>query len=650
MGIIIDLGGNPEHDRIGFRYWRAPDGPMGTYLLSQVHNKHLAIFLGFWSTLTNALFAYIGTELIGVTVGEAENPRRNIPIAIRRTFFRILVFYVGGVFVIGLVVPSTNNSLFLATKSKTGAAASPFVVATTLVGIKVLNHIINAAILIFVMSAANSDLYIASRTLYGLAIEGKAPAIFKKVNRLGVPWPSLIVCTLFCGLVFLNVESSSAKAFRNAHKSEVFTWFVNLVSTAGAITWMCIAFCHIRFMKALKVHGLDRQNLPYKAPLQPWGSWFALIATAIITVFKGFDTFIPFTVDTFVTKATDRRRGGKVPDSPGGDWTKDCLAKALGFFIIITVMDCYICVPSVLCHQISRRAMSSVSRSVTKKVLAVETPEGAGALVRRSIGSMGLRNLTPFLMLDHFHVSQGAGFPDHPHRGQATVTYMLEGSSRHEDSAGHKGTIETGGVQWMCAGKGIIHAEMPVHAEGAPDPRGLQLWVDLPKEDPSYQELGPEQIPTAYPNGKDGPVRIKVISGKSHGVESPVRPLGGCWFFHVIFNQKSSIFQDIPPTWTAFLYTLKGALTIGSDTTSHGPFHTLVFSDLANETGVSISATEDNTEVILVAGEPLDQTVFQYGPFVMTNREEIQKTIIDYQTGRNGFEKAHTWKSKIAHE
>ena len=132
MGIIIDLGGNPRHDRIGFRYWQHPDGPMGTYLLSQVHNAHLAIFLGFWATLTNALFAYIGTELIGVTVGEAQAPRKNIPIAIRRTFFRIVVFYIGGVFVIGLIVPSTNTAIFTANKAKAGAAASPFVVGTSL--------------------------------------------------------------------------------------------------------------------------------------------------------------------------------------------------------------------------------------------------------------------------------------------------------------------------------------------------------------------------------------------------------------------------------------------------------------------------------------------------------------------------------------
>uniref|UniRef100_A0A0W0F8Y3 Pirin domain-containing protein n=1 Tax=Moniliophthora roreri TaxID=221103 RepID=A0A0W0F8Y3_MONRR len=291
----------------------------------------------------------------------------------------------------------------------------------------------------------------------------------------------------------------------------------------------------------------------------------------------------------------------------------------------------------------STEIMTSVSRSVVKKVLAVETPEGAGALVRRSIGSMNLRNLSPFLMLDHFTVSKGAGFPDHPHRGQATVTYMLEGKSQHEDSAGHKGTIETGGVQWMCAGKGIIHAEMPVHADDAPDPRGLQFKM----VDPSYQELSAEQIPTAYPEGEDGAVKVRVVSGKSFGVESPVRPLGGCWYFHVIFNQKTTFFQDIPAGWTSFIYIWKGAVKISNDTIPTEAFHTIVLSAKEGETGVFITAEDDDTEFILVAGEPLDQTVFQYGPFVMTTREEIQKTILDYQTGRNGFEKVHTWQSEI---
>ena len=292
FGIIIDLGGNPKRDRIGFRYWKAPHGPMGKYLLDQVHDTSLSIFLGFWATLTNALFAYMGTELIGVTVGEAQNPRKNIPTAIRRTFFRILIFYVGGVFVIGLIVPSGDESLFIATKSKVGAAASPFVVAAGLVGINALRHVINAAVLIFVLSAANSDLYIGSRTLYALAVEGKAPAVFKKVNRMGVPWPALLLCTAFCFLVYLNVASDGAR---------VFGWFVNLVSAFGALTWLTILWAHMRFMKALKAQGISRDSLPYKAPFQPWGNWFAFVSTVIITFFKGFDTFLPWNTPNFIT-------------------------------------------------------------------------------------------------------------------------------------------------------------------------------------------------------------------------------------------------------------------------------------------------------------------------------------------------------------
>ncbi|KAJ3573964.1 hypothetical protein NP233_g2089 [Leucocoprinus birnbaumii] len=707
MGIIIDLGGNPKHDRLGFRYWRGSYGPMGKYLLDQVKDTSLSIFLGFWATLTNALFAYIGTELIGVT---AENPRKNIPIAIRRTFFRILVFYVGGVFVIGLIVPSTDRSLFVATSAKTGAAASPFVVATTLVGIRVLNHIVNAAILVFVMSAANSDLYIGSRTLYGLAIEGKAPTLFKKVNRMGVPWPSLLLCTAFCALVYLNVEASSAK---------VFGWFVNLVSTFGALTWMSILYSHIRFMKALTAHGMSRDDLPYKAPMQPWGAWFALISTIIITIFKGFDTFLPWNTANFITtklipyKEVDLVTGiraieeeerqyleekasqntvivtyahdviGYWPNGSVQSWNDDkqptwptTLKGHLLKLLVMwkrTLLLITLATGSLSCSNLAyilqspllpqeqvdfaslNMSLSSVSRSVVKRVFAAETPEGAGARVRRSIGSMTLRNLSPFLMLDHFHVGEGAGFPDHPHRGQATVTYMLEGSSRHEDSAGHKGTIDQGGVQWMCAGRGIIHAEMPVHAKGKPDPRGLQLWVDLPKQfkmvEPSYQELGPDQIPTAFPEGPDGPVQVKVISGKSHGVESPVRPLGGCWYFHFTFKGRGTMPHLLSATgWTAFIYLWKGAITVGDETMPNPTFHTLILSAEDGQTGVKLTAGEDGAEFVLAAAEPLDQTVFQYGPFVMTTREEIQKTLLDYQMGMNGFEKAHTWKSEIGNQ
>ncbi|CAE6440148.1 hypothetical protein ACGC1H_004715 [Rhizoctonia solani] len=296
-------------------------------------------------------------------------------------------------------------------------------------------------------------------------------------------------------------------------------------------------------------------------------------------------------------------------------------------------------------------ASQSVSRTVTKKVYAAETPEGAGAVVRRSIGSMTLRNLSPFLMLDHFHLTPGSGFPDHPHRGQATVTYMIEGSSQHEDSAGHKGKLGPGDVQWMIAGRGIVHAEMPLFLPDEPNPMGMQLWIDLPKEHkmiaPTYQELSRNEIPTAFPEGPDGPVQVKVISGKSFGVESPVKHLGGCWYMDFQFKaSETAVFQHLPVGWTAFLYILKGSLKVnGSE--SHEQFHTLVLSSEKSEDGVAITSTSPDARAVLIAGEPLDQPVFQYGPFVMTTREEVQQTLMDYSTGKNGFENAHIWKSKI---
>ncbi|KAF8682796.1 Dicarboxylic amino acid permease [Rhizoctonia solani] len=701
MGIIIDLGGNPRGDRIGFRYWdpdNVANAPMGIYKTT----GSKGIFLGFWAVMVNALFAFMGTELIGVTVGEAQNPRKNIPKAIKRTFWRILVFYVGGVFVIGLIVPSTDQSLFVATSAKTGAAASPFVVAANLVHIRVLPHIISACmwviilvglayrfpdavILIFVMSAANSDLYIGSRTLYALAAEGKAPRIFKIVNRHGTPWPALLFCTAFCSLTFLNVQKSGA---------QVFTYFVNLVTFFGATTWMCIVYTHIRFMKALEAQGISRDELPYKAPFQPWGAWFSLIVTFIITFFKGFDTLMtPVNIPNFITSyigapvfgfmwlasivttstkvipsrevdlITGKReideeeeqylaqQAALGPLSPDLELAHQALSTSIAYLNIDSLK---IFQHSSQTSQLSKTvpmASHSVSRSVTKKVYAAETPEGAGAIVRRSIGSMSLRNLSPFLMLDHFHLTPGSGFPDHPHRGQATVTYMIEGSSQHEDSVGHKGQLGPGDVQWMIAGKGIVHAEMPLFLPDEPNPMGMQLWIDLPKEHkmtaPTYQELSRNEIPTAFPEGPDGPVQVKVISGKSFGVESPVKHLGGCWYMDFQFKASDvTVFQDLPAGWTAFLYILKGSLKV-NESENHEQFHTLVLSSEASENGVTITSTSSDTRAVLIAGEPLDQPVFQYGPFVMTTREEVQQTLLDYSTGKNGFENAHIWKSKI---
>ncbi|SPO26901.1 related to Pirin [Ustilago trichophora] len=339
----------------------------------------------------------------------------------------------------------------------------------------------------------------------------------------------------------------------------------------------------------------------------------------------------------------------------------------------------------------SLNSMSSIartiSRGVAKKVRSIETAEGAGAVVRRSIGTPALRNISPFLMLDHFRIGEGAGFPDHPHRGQTTITYILDGQSQHEDFAGHAGTIGPGDVQWMNAGHGIMHAEMPVHRDEAgnklPDPVGLQLWVDLPKqakkEPPSYQEYRAAQIPTAESKTNDENEqaekgwKIKVVAGESHGVKSPIElpKNGGVLFLDIHLEPSGSVYQTIDPRYNAFIYTLEGSIVVGdhsasTSTSAEGEklafnpstaatpgevveaYHTLVLTK-DGEKGVRITnaSSDKKARMVVVAGEPLDQEVFQYGPFVMTTRQEIQQTLIDFQTGSNGFERAPGWRSKI---
>ncbi|PWN44812.1 hypothetical protein IE81DRAFT_328410 [Ceraceosorus guamensis] len=316
-------------------------------------------------------------------------------------------------------------------------------------------------------------------------------------------------------------------------------------------------------------------------------------------------------------------------------------------------------------------SMTQVSRRVVQEVPAVETPEGAGAVVRRSIGTPALRNLSPFLMLDHFRIGEGAGFPDHPHRGMTTVTYMLSGQVQHEDFAGHAGTIGPGSLQWMTAGRGIVHAEMPLHRDPKTnakleDPIGLQLWIDLPQEmkssEPFYQESAAEAIPTALPRADQAVDTegkgwsIKVISGESHGVQSKVRTpdRGHCWYFDVRLSPGGRVFQEIPPGWTAFIYHMGTAsVRIGSDAAStlHPPFTTLVLgSQDATQNGAWVEHAGDVQEearFVIIAGEPLKQNVVQHGPFVMTSKADIYQAFQDYAGGKNGFERAPGWRSKI---
>jgi len=285
------------------------------------------------------------------------------------------------------------------------------------------------------------------------------------------------------------------------------------------------------------------------------------------------------------------------------------------------------------------------TRSVTKVVKAIEQSEGVGARVRRTIGTRNLRNLSPFLMLDHFSVPYGAGFPDHPHRGQETVTYMLDGAFQHEDFVGHAGKIETGDLQWMTAGKGIMHSEMPVRQPGNKPNVGLQLWVDLPEKykltDPRYQELRDKDIPRAHPNDK---VEIKVISGDSFGVKSPVQTLVGVWYLDVKIQAGGKVSQALPEGWTTFMYTLTGRPSIAGKEVE--PFNTVVLSTEGDGITVENNGTEE-ARFVIISGEPLDQRVVQRGPFVMTSEEGIYEAMMDFTANQNGFERAKGWRSEI---
>lgn len=295
----------------------------------------------------------------------------------------------------------------------------------------------------------------------------------------------------------------------------------------------------------------------------------------------------------------------------------------------------------------------SIPRAIRTVFQAAEKAEGAGARVRRSIGIPQLRNFSPFLMLDHFTIGKGAGFPDHPHRGQETITYLLSGGVDHEDFTGNRGTIGPGDLQFMTAGKGIIHAEMPhENPDGSPNV-GMQLWVDLPEKlklcEPRYRDLRADEIPAASVD--EGRVHVKVISGESHGVDS-ARDLAytPVWILDVTVRPGGRISQPLPRGWNAFAYTLSGNAVFGSgDATKNvKEFHNVVFEQGGDYVEASVPDNADaDGRFFLVAGQPLDQKIVQYGPFVLTKQEDVYQAMLDYQTASNGFENSRGWESEI---
>ena len=280
-------------------------------------------------------------------------------------------------------------------------------------------------------------------------------------------------------------------------------------------------------------------------------------------------------------------------------------------------------------------------RKVERLITGQPTMDGAGVKLTRVLTQNLQQRLDPFLMLDNFASDDpkdyGAGFPNHPHRGFETVTYMIAGRMRHRDSAGHEGLLSNGGVQWMTAGRGLIHSELPEQEEGVME--GFQLWLNLPGRDkmgpPGYRDIQSAEIPEfTTPEG----VTVRVISGASHGVRGAMDRPVDAWptdplYLDLHFPPGGAVFhQPLPAEHNAFVYTYRGSVQIGETVVPR-----LRMAILENTgDGVQLQGQPGDTpaRALLIAGRPLREPIAQYGPFVMNTREELMQAVEDFQNGR----------------
>ena len=279
-------------------------------------------------------------------------------------------------------------------------------------------------------------------------------------------------------------------------------------------------------------------------------------------------------------------------------------------------------------------------RTLQRAIAAIPTSDGAGVKLQRSLGQSAWARLDPFLMLDHFSTENPddyiAGFPAHPHRGFETVTYMLDGHLRHEDHLGHKGDLKSGGVQWMTAGRGIVHSEMPQQERGRM--RGFQLWINLPAKEKmkpaGYRDIQPEEIPVvALPDGGG----VKVIAGTleldGRVTLGPIQGLAtDPLYFDVELPAGATFTHPLRKGYHAFVYPFEGSVEVGpSGATKLLPTHSAGV--LSDGDTVTLTGGREGGRVILLAGKPLLEPIVQYGPFVMNTHEEIEQAIRDYQSG-----------------
>ncbi|WP_373001482.1 pirin family protein [Marinobacter sp.] len=276
-------------------------------------------------------------------------------------------------------------------------------------------------------------------------------------------------------------------------------------------------------------------------------------------------------------------------------------------------------------------------RSLKQIIPALETSDGAGVRIKRSIGQQQNIRLDPFLMLDEFGSADAAdymaGFPSHPHRGFETVTYMIEGHMLHEDHLGNRGNLRNGGVQWMTAGRGIIHSEMPQQEEGVM--RGFQLWLNLPAAEKmteaGYRDIQPEDIPEiAFEGGTLKLIAGSVtVNGQAHEGAVPDRSTQPV-YADIHLAPGGTLALPVPKTHSGMLYLYEGTASLGDSELQRSAAN--ILGDDGDK--IELNAGETGARLLLIAGRPIGEPVVQYGPFVMNTREEIEQTLRDYRDGR----------------
>ena len=279
--------------------------------------------------------------------------------------------------------------------------------------------------------------------------------------------------------------------------------------------------------------------------------------------------------------------------------------------------------------------VSQRPRRVERLVAGQPTSDGAGVKLVRVLTQNLQRRLDPFLMLDAFGSDSRddyiGGFPDHPHRGFETVTYMLEGRMRHRDSAGNEGLLTNGAVQWMTAGRGVIHSEMPEQEDGRME--GFQLWLNLPARDklcePWYRDIPSAEIPEAQAEG----VRVRVIAGQTLGVQGAMqREATAPTYLDLHLEPGARFDQALPPAHNAFVYVYRGSLTVAD--TEVPRQRMAILANTPGSDGVVLKAGAEGAKAVLIAGQPLNEPIAQYGPFVMNTNQEIYQAVEDFRAGR----------------